>query len=554
MIELLVAMMLSGSGAFALWRLQLIFTRERFSARWQYGLLKAALVFFLLPVGAVWAALPGTETAESLPPAVSIPADTWGMDSPGSAEAGPVEQHLAEAAAALELRESGGKADWRSGAVPALRVLWLVGGLSLGGWEAVQYLRFRRRFLLHCRAAAVDCSPLGRRVRAAVSPLPCSPFVTGLVRPVIVLPEGEIPPEELALMLRHEGVHIRRRDLWVRLMALGVRTVYWFDPLAWALYRDIVEWSELSCDEAVTASMDKEERRLYGQVILKSAMQHRENAGGWAAGLAAPETMKRRLLRMIRGTKMRKRTRMAAALVLALLITGGCALSVGTYRPGAEEASALPGGTDAAAPEGTGAPTASSLGAEAPADGERYPVEGPKEREALLDDLCQDYDLGRQDFVIHIDGEDDSEVVEVRRYDAQLEALGAERLVNGDWPRNSRGESYGPECLKEITGSEPDLVSAEGIDGTLGYIRRSDMWDSRFGIRTPEDAEAYMAFITAVGAYTIPLYNAEGEVIGEFPVSGGTPNAQELEWMLREHQQRLGLTDEEIQRYVEKAK
>lgn len=46
-------------------------------------------------------------------------------------------------------------------------------------------------------------------------------------------------------------------DLWVRILALAVRVVFWFDPLAWRLGRQVVEWSELACDEAVTAALGR---------------------------------------------------------------------------------------------------------------------------------------------------------------------------------------------------------------------------------------------------------------------------------------------------------
>ena len=51
MAECLLGMMLTGSGAYLLWAAQCRVTGERFSARWQYRLLKVVMGFFLLPVG-----------------------------------------------------------------------------------------------------------------------------------------------------------------------------------------------------------------------------------------------------------------------------------------------------------------------------------------------------------------------------------------------------------------------------------------------------------------------------------------------------------------------
>ena len=45
-----------------------------------------------------------------------------------------------------------------------------------------------------------------------------------------------------------------------------------------------------------------------------------------------------------------------------------------------------------------------------------------------------------------------------------------EGLVDGDYPRNSLGETYGSTLSESIVGYEPDLISAVSEDGTEGYI------------------------------------------------------------------------------------
>ena len=569
MAECLLGMMLTGSGAYLLWAAQCRVTGERFSARWQYRLLKVVMGFFLLPVGLLvgailWpvaavepAGIPGGAAVGGVT-AAPVPVESvWAPVGETSAEAVPV------------------SVDWAA-AVPLLQGFWLAGALALGGRELLRYGRFRRRFLRRCvpderpetAAALAACLSGGRRrLRVWCAPLPCSPFVTGLVRPVIVLPPGEAEAGELRCVLRHELYHIRRGDLWVRMLALAVRVAFWFDPLVWRLGRQVAEWSELACDEAVAAALGRGERRLYGQVILQAALRSAEGAGAWATSLAARETMKRRLMRMLYGREMRRRTKMAAALVLAVIVAGGCVLAAGTYWPAAETVEApapvvTPGGSKAAGepsaePErSTGQPAqnAPEDGAEAPerseaapADGTRYPVAGPAEREALMDILAAEHGLGPADFIVHFNQDDDSEVVEVYRNATHLAELAAEYLVDGQWPRNSRGESYGPSCLEEITGTKPDLAAAVGTDGRDGYIRESDKWHSKFDIRSPEEAEVYMAFIGALGAYDIPLYDAEGAVIGQFRIAGGVPKPEELRRVLAEVQERLGLTEEEIE-------
>jgi len=46
-------------------------------------------------------------------------------------------------------------------------------------------------------------------------------------------------------------------------------------------------------------------------------------------------------------------------------------------------------------------------------------------------------------------------------------------LVNGTYPKNNKGETYGSIIMESIVGAEPDLISVVGDKGIPGYIRNS---------------------------------------------------------------------------------
>ena len=88
--------------------------------------------------------------------------------------------------------------------------------------------------------------------------------------------------------------------------------------------------------------------------------------------------------------------------------------------------------------------------------------------------------------------------------------LASETLIDGDYPKNSNGESYGATTLAGYVGYSPDLVSARGTQGESGYIRDSE-------IETLPDLPEQ----DCPHEFMIPLYDSEGVVIGEFSVSCG---------------------------------
>jgi beta-lactamase regulating signal transducer with metallopeptidase domain len=90
-----------------------------------------------------------------------------------------------------------------------------------------------------------------------------SPAATGWWRPQVLLPSELLPrleAQQLVYVLRHELMHVRRRDyLWDRLATLGCYFVF-FHPSAW-LARRLLRWErELVCDDCVVDRSS--ERRL----------------------------------------------------------------------------------------------------------------------------------------------------------------------------------------------------------------------------------------------------------------------------------------------------
>ncbi|HVU89757.1 MAG TPA: efflux RND transporter periplasmic adaptor subunit [Pirellulales bacterium] len=92
-------------------------------------------------------------------------------------------------------------------------------------------------------------------------------------RPTIVLPRGlvaEISDDRLALILAHELAHLRRRDHWVRMIELIVVTIYWWNPVAWLIRRQIHQAEDLCCDAWVCWAFPHHAHR-YAEAIFETA-------------------------------------------------------------------------------------------------------------------------------------------------------------------------------------------------------------------------------------------------------------------------------------------
>lgn len=101
-----------------------------------------------------------------------------------------------------------------------------------------------------------------------------SPFLFGFFKTAIYLPE-DIPIADFSIIVRHELIHAKRGDLWYRLLAEYCCILHWFNPFVYLMKKAIEEECELSCDEAVTEYMNREERKQYIKAILMTIYRSR---------------------------------------------------------------------------------------------------------------------------------------------------------------------------------------------------------------------------------------------------------------------------------------
>lgn len=135
--------------------------------------------------------------------------------------------------------------------------IWAVGVGVTAARGFREYLRLKARL-----AASVPVSP---GVRAAEDI--CSPFVLGLLKPVIYIPSG-MPERQQAQILLHERHHIRRGDHIWKFLSCCALCLHWFDPAVWLAFLLADRDMELSCDEAVLNMLGPQVRSDYAQSLL----------------------------------------------------------------------------------------------------------------------------------------------------------------------------------------------------------------------------------------------------------------------------------------------
>ena len=154
-----------------------------------------------------------------------------------------------------------------------------------------------------------------------------TPAVTGLLRPRLLLPHEHYDVQELRYILRHELCHLKRRDMLLKLVLLAANAMHWFNPVVYLMLRQADEDIELACDSAATDGLELPERAAYSRTLLAAVQSSVRALPATTCFGGTVECLKRRITNVLGAQK--KRGLGIVALVLALTLTAGCAVSWG---------------------------------------------------------------------------------------------------------------------------------------------------------------------------------------------------------------------------------
>jgi hypothetical protein len=168
-----------------------------------------------------------------------------------------------------------------------------------------------------------------------------SPFLLGVVRPQIVLPETllrKLDDGELRAVLTHELVHWQRRDTWMGWVQVLVQGLFWFHPLVWWANGQLRHERECVCDETVLRAGRISPER-YGESIFRvlTAARGRSLAAGSLVGVfERGARLQNRLENIMSHESSKREFGWASRLVLAVFAVAFLPMAPGVEAPQVE--------------------------------------------------------------------------------------------------------------------------------------------------------------------------------------------------------------------------
>ncbi len=291
-------------------------TRKAFGYAWHYYIWLAVLITMLLPVrfSVIWA----SDAIPAVSPVIQSEQIAQVQNPVAPAPLVKPEENLLQAGASF-IKSVG------TNRMNIIAYVWLTGAVVLLSIHLAGYAQLITK--MRKTSTAVSCPQLAaftkRNVAVRTWENASSPFLVGIVRPILILPAREFTDEQLNNILRHEMMHLKRCDILYKWAAVFVKCLHWFNPMIWVAAKQINTECEISCDMAVTRNLSRDEEISYIDTLLSLLPTDKTRQFPLTTQMASSKKiLKRRFLMM----KTKKATSkfvsvLSAVIALAMLST-----------------------------------------------------------------------------------------------------------------------------------------------------------------------------------------------------------------------------------------
>lgn len=229
-------------------------------------------------------------------------------------------------------------ADWSGENTAGITLLdfvvsfWMAGSLIFLAVHVISYSHYRRQVLrkgkvIEDRDFFQQMLSLKRELHISRTIRPVeyykaeSPMIIGFIMPILVLPEEQYTEEELFFILKHELVHLKRGDVYFKMLFVAANAVHWFNPLIWTMQKEASVDMEMSCDERVMQGAGYAVRKAYTEILM--SVLHKRCAGKNALSTQFYDG-KKILKRRFKNILIKKRKKNGAPLLLCTIVITIC--------------------------------------------------------------------------------------------------------------------------------------------------------------------------------------------------------------------------------------
>lgn len=328
-------------------------TQKCFSSRWHYYIWLVVLAVMILPVsfrltGEPWHSRVTSEVVSEMSE-TELP-ETVGSSISGDTKIARIIEKPVEGLYGSV--ETAGKTAFNR--LDIISPIWAITAVLLVLLRLIRYALFLIK--INRDTKLLSCPEIkgftDKNITVRISDTICSPLMTGIIKPTLILPKGISGEEQLHNILAHEITHFKRRDVWYKWFVSIVKCIHWFNPAIYVADREIERECEISCDLEVVKEMSREQEIGYINTILSLLSLRKSKTIPLTTGMAgSKKALKERFMRIKNKRKISKAAAVISIIAAIAIFAGAIAIS-GVLNGRYEEAT--PGNNEIAVDKVTG--------------------------------------------------------------------------------------------------------------------------------------------------------------------------------------------------------
>ncbi|ADL42491.1 peptidase M56 BlaR1 [Caldicellulosiruptor obsidiansis OB47] len=210
--------------------------------------------------------------------------------------------------------------------------VWLVGAIVFFAWFLIRYIWFKMILIRSSRKCSneycrrmieryYNLRKIPKKIKILESDIIQTPMLIGIITPILVIPTKDIVREDLRLIIRHELVHFKRKDVLVKWLSKLINALHWFNPLVYFAVLKLNRECEYSCDEEVIRKLKKDGKRRYAEVLYNTLLVSIGSGADAAFGLVGRKESIVERFRFIMSLESKKMSKGAKVFVVVLVST-----------------------------------------------------------------------------------------------------------------------------------------------------------------------------------------------------------------------------------------
>lgn len=160
-----------------------------------------------------------------------------------------------------------------------------------------------------------------------------SPCSVGFFKTYIVLPKAILDSDYKEVIYKHEYLHIKNHDTWMKLFCLIIICLHFYNPFSYILLFMYNTISEYLCDIYATEGLDIKKRKEYARLLIEISSKRTSLPMVWGNGFSGAKfNMKRRIMYIMKKEELIK-SKKIISIILSIITVFISASTIWAYTP-----------------------------------------------------------------------------------------------------------------------------------------------------------------------------------------------------------------------------